>query len=72
LKIETRTSIYELTLDQNTKELVLTKKKIKRGKGSKVKPGEESRGTRVEITPYGLTLYKGNERVLSTTPLKNL
>jgi len=72
LKIETKTSVYELTLDQNTKELVLTKKQIKQGKSSRVEPGREFRGTRVEINPFGLTLYKFHEPVISTSALINL
>lgn len=72
MEIETETSVYELTLDQNTKELVLIKKNIERGKSSKVKPGEEFRGTRVEINHRGLTLYKGNKRVIKTSSLKSL
>jgi len=60
-----------LTLDQNTKELVLTKKKIKRGKISEVEP-QEVRGTRVEITPRGLKLYNRDKLVIKTSSLKSL
>jgi hypothetical protein len=73
MEIITKTSIYELSQDPATRELILQKKKILQGKTSSVPAGQEYRGTRVEITHRGtLTLYKGTKRILTTSQLKNL
>ncbi|KPJ71292.1 hypothetical protein AMJ50_02695 [Parcubacteria bacterium DG_74_3] len=72
MKIETKTSVYDLTLDLPTGELVLKKKMVKSGAMSRVSTGQEFRGDKVEITPQGLVLYRGNKIILSTSRLVNL
>lgn len=78
MKVETKTSVYDLTLVSPTGELedkypfVVKKKKVKSGAISKVSAGEEFRGDKIEITPWGLTLYRENRIVLSTSRLVSL
>lgn len=73
-EFETQTSIYGVFLDEEKREFVVKKTRIKRGKESAVAAGEEIRGTRLEISSRngGLVLYQGDKLILRTSPLKDI